>query len=347
MSTTNNLPVHKVTSIFLDRDLIVSDTFHNGKNNRFLLDFGRQISTTENSMMAVSNFSVPYSWFNITTVLENNLYYYVWYDADSTSTDFPSGAASGGNVFAVSLSDGYYSLTEMNAYLQWIMIKNGHYLVDSNGNYIYFLEIVYNVNKYRFQLNSYPLPSTLPVGWSNPAGVIVFDHIGAINTPVNGYYYCPKMLLPKISLLSNNIFTYFGFDDSASLLTALSIGNVRILPATTTPPVGFTSIAVLGENAPAQTPIHSICLTCEKYIDNPLRSNSVHQVSSFVLTTQNINNTFGADIQNSIFFLNWIPLLKNQEMKKIEFRLIDQDGNDLYLQDNDVSIEIIITDLRY
>lgn len=86
---------------------------------------------------------------------------------------------------------------------------------------------------------------------------------------------------------------------------------------------------------------------CFSYIDNPLRSTAEHPVSTFVVTTQNVSVPFGSDIANSNFFTTWIPLLGNQTISKLVFKLLDQEGDAVMLQDPDTNIELLITDLRY
>ena len=120
----NNKPVHPISSIFLDQDLLLNPG--NG-NNQFKFDFPRQVTTTSTSRMSVSNFSVPYSWFNITQAFGNNQLAYVWFDGASNSALYPSSTQKGGTVVNITLPDGFYDLPTMNAYLQFVMVKNGHY----------------------------------------------------------------------------------------------------------------------------------------------------------------------------------------------------------------------------
>lgn len=341
----NNKPVHPISSIFLDQDLLIN---LGSGNNQFKFDFPRQVSTTPTSRMSVSNFSVPYSWFNITQAFGNNQFAYVWFDGASTSTLYPSSSGKGGTVVNITLPDGFYDLPTLNAYLQYIMVQNGHYLIDQNGDYVYYLEFMYNVTSYRIQLNSYQLPNSLPSGWTAGSGV---SFTGANTAP----FWTPKLVLITNPLTNSDpsvnpdLFDFFGFSNAGQYLTQSAPGfsyPVRILPATSYPLAGYSVQSQNAENSPVQTPVHCICLTCN-YIDNPIRSNSQHAVSTFVVTTQNITSSFGNDISNSNFFTTWIPLLANQTISTMYFSLLDQEGNPIILQDPDSNIELLITDLRY
>lgn len=344
---SSNLVVRPISSIFINKALCTN--VGNG-NNTFVFTFQRNVQTTDSSRISVSNFSVPYSWFNVTAALRNNQYKYVWYDGNSGSTDFPAptqpgGAVgvNGGSVFTVTMPNGNYDVTTLNAYLQFAMIQNGHYLVDQNGNYVYFLEWEYNISLYRIQFNSFRLPNALPAGWSNPAGVISFvDTLGTGNIAP---FYNPKFLLYNQPLGSSttSLFSFLGYNPSP--LTTLTSGLVcRVLPSTANQSV--LKISVLGDDAPQQTPDHSVCLSCSM-VDNPLRSSVTNQVSTFIVTTQNVNVSFGNDIVNSNFFTTWIPLLQNQQFRSLTFQLTAQDGTLLNLEDVDTSIELLLTDLRY
>jgi hypothetical protein len=59
---------------------------------------------------------------------------------------------------------------DINEYLQSVMIVQKHYLIDDNGDYVYYLEWKEKPVRYAVQLNCYATPSALPSGWSYPAG---------------------------------------------------------------------------------------------------------------------------------------------------------------------------------
>ena len=100
---------------------------------------------------------IPYSNFNIMSIYNNNKFMYV-------SPELPA------TFYMVTFPDGFYTLDDMNYFLQQEMIKNGHYLVNSYGENVYYLKMSTNQQRYRIQLDSFVVPATLPSGWSNPGG---------------------------------------------------------------------------------------------------------------------------------------------------------------------------------
>lgn len=106
--------------------------------------------------ISVSQISIYYSWRNISSTYGNNTFSYVWCDGTTTSVTIP---------------DGYYSIDDLNAYLQSVMVSKTHYLVNSSGQYVYYLEFVTSSTYYSVVLNSYPVPTALPTGYSTPSGV--------------------------------------------------------------------------------------------------------------------------------------------------------------------------------
>jgi len=112
-----------------------------------------------NEQIALTSASVFYSWNNIDPSYNNTTgLHYIW----------------NGNTFPIVFEAGMYgSAEELNIYLEYIMFQNGHYLLDAQGSPVYYLELSTNSIFYTFGVESRPLPTTLPEGWSNPAGVVL------------------------------------------------------------------------------------------------------------------------------------------------------------------------------
>lgn len=141
-------------TIVLTRGNVVAGS----NNNTLVYNFPNSVDLT-GAEVAVSNITMYYSWENINaTTLNNNKFNYYW---GVTPTKFE-----------VILPNGLYELADINAFLQWTFIKNGHYLVNGAGQYVYYAELVINPTEYAVQLNTYPVPTSLPVGYSNPAGLV-------------------------------------------------------------------------------------------------------------------------------------------------------------------------------
>jgi len=147
-----------VSTIILNQSNIVN---LNSGNNQLVFKFPSSVRLS-NHALAVSNVSMFYSWYNISSALQNNTFQYTW-STDGTTIS---------NTYNVVIPDGTYNISDINAFLQNEMINNGDYLVDASGNYIYYLDMVVNAVEYGIQLNSFAVPTALPSGWTNPAGLV-------------------------------------------------------------------------------------------------------------------------------------------------------------------------------
>lgn len=223
--------------------LNASNIIHDGFNNKLVYKFPNSI-TFKNKYISVSNISMYYSWFNILQSLNNNLFTYTW----------TVGAIS--TVYNILIPDGLYEIADINKYIQFVCVNNGHYLINAGLN-IYFFELLVNPNRYAVQLNTYQVPIALPAGYSQPsnfAGYPTQTFNPIINFPFNfndivGYgsiggvyfssddninnvyvaptasksnYYVTKDLLGTISYLSN---VYPNVQPNSSIF--FSISNIN------------------------------------------------------------------------------------------------------------------------
>lgn len=163
-------------------------------NSTLVYNFPNSVSFP-NHEISVQSISMYYSWVNISNSpsLNNNNFTYTWTDAVSTLT------------YTVTIPNGIYELADINNYLQFVMINNGHYLINSSGQNVYYAELIVNVNKYSFDINTFPVPTSLPSGWvtpvANPAtGALAFTSfpLVAIN---------PIITLPA----TNNFYKIMGY----------------------------------------------------------------------------------------------------------------------------------------
>jgi hypothetical protein len=218
------------------RTLILNSTniIAGSNNTQLTYNFPAGSVQFKDDEIAVSSLSIFYSWFNINSSLYNNAtYVYKWL----------------GVSYTVTMPDGNYSVSELNTYLQNVMITNGHYLVNASSQNVYYLEWILNPTYYAVQLNSYPIPTALPVGWSNPAGV-VFPAVAET---------------PQIQILSTN-----NFKDIVGF-------NAGTYPS----PVQATNYSKLSDNAPQVSPVNSVVMECN-LINNPYSTPS-KLIYSFVV----------------------------------------------------------------
>ena len=140
--------------LVLNQSNIVQD----GQNNKLVYKFPNSV-VLKDKYIAVSNISMFYSWFNITSSYGNNTITYVW-TSGLTNTSYD-----------IVIPDGLYDIVDINNYCQFVMIQNSTYWINSTtGDYVYPFEIILNVNRYAVQINTYLIPTSTPSGYTIPSG---------------------------------------------------------------------------------------------------------------------------------------------------------------------------------
>jgi len=136
-----------------------SNLVQDGQNNKLIYRFPNSVQFKDN-YIALSSASVYYSWFNISSSKNNNVFTYNWLDGAGAST-----------TYTITIPDGLYEVSTLNKLLQFSFIQNGHYLVDENGLNVYYAEFLVNPSRYAVEITTYLFPTALPTGWTNPATV--------------------------------------------------------------------------------------------------------------------------------------------------------------------------------
>lgn len=137
--------------------VLTSANVEGNDNNTFVYNFPNSV-ILKDKYIAVSSITMYYCWFNIRSSYNNNTFTYSW-TVGGVSTNY--------NVI---LPDGLYEIADINSYLQWTMIENGHYLIDTAGDNVYYAELVVNPTRNKVQLNTYQVPTSLPTGFTQPSG---------------------------------------------------------------------------------------------------------------------------------------------------------------------------------
>ena len=279
-------------TIIINGNNVVANTL----NDTYKYSFPNGAVTFSNDQIAVASISIYFSWFNITSATtasryNNNVYQYIWTDG------------GGSNTYTVTMPDGYYEVSDLNAYLQYTMVQNGHYLVDGTGDFVYYLEMVINPTFYGVQVNSYPLPTALPAGFSNPAG-IVFPAVAST---------------PQLTILpTNNFGTVIGF------------------AAGTYPPVvQATNYSAISSVAPQITPINSIIMTCNLL-------NNIYANPNTLLYSFNPSGTrFGELISIQVPQFAFVDILDGQ-YTDFQIQFFDQNLTRIYINDSNIAVLLVI-----
>jgi hypothetical protein len=135
----------------------------------------------ENSEICVSQVQIPYSWYNISAFYSNNSFQFIdWLNVTRTIT----------------LPDGFYTIADIQNYLELYFINNGLYLIN-NGINVYYFSMYTNQTYYKNQFVFYNVPTSLPLGYTQPSNFI-------------GYPL--TTLAPQFVVLNNNFTIFSGFN---------------------------------------------------------------------------------------------------------------------------------------
>lgn len=281
-----------------------------GKNSRYTVYFTGGATLTESSRIAIANIRVPYSWYNITALKGNNTFEYIVPFRGQISR-------------TVVIPDGHYTISELNTYLQSVFILHGDYLVDNNGKYVYYGEIVFNLVRYRAQFSSYQFPAALPVGWTDP-NTLFPTPPGSTD---RGVYF----------LIPSTMGLYFGLD-----IPSL----VREIPADSS----IANVSELSDTSPVVEPIQALFIHCS-YANNRLNpvstgpyGSGLHGADTVVGCVQ-IRTVYGDYIHGSQLFAAWIPL-KNSATNRLDFWVTDQENKDVIFEDTGTVIEFLLSNTQ-
>ena len=240
--------------------------------------------------VALQNLNIYYSWNNITAAYKNNSFSYTWVVGVAVTT------------YVVTLPDGFYTIGQINAYLQSVMYANNHYLINGAGNYVYYLEIVANSIQNAFQINSYPIPTSLPAGYTAPAGW------GGYPTSLS----TPQFIIP-----ATNIQTLLGFTVASYPLA-----------------IQTTAYSAISNMTPQISPVTSVFLMCNLVKNNLSRPNQI-------LYNFSPNTTYGSQIQITPPFQVFVPIQQGS-YPSITISFLDQNFNPLVIGDSNISILLAI-----
>lgn len=209
----------------------------NGRNNQMIYRFPNSVQF-KNSMITFVSCSIYYSWFNISASLGNNTFSYNWINGAGVKT-----------TYTLTVPDGLYEIASLNQYLQFIFIQNGHYLVNSSAQNVYYAEFIVNPARYAIQINTFLFPTALPVGWTNPATV-----------PFPPQSFNPVITLPP------NINTILGY--VAGFSTEQNLNNAYIAPVSQyVSKLANGTLSYISTSAPNVQPNNSLLFSMSN-IDN-------------------------------------------------------------------------------
>jgi len=276
------------------KEIILNNTFVSSDNSTYTYRFplGSQPTFEKGDKIALDSLSMYYSWPSITSSNGNNTFQYVWLGTTTT----------------VTVPDGFYTIADLNAYLQYVMIANKHYLVDASGNYVYYLNFSTNSVRYAVQLDVSPIPTALPSGYSTPWGT----GTAAWSFPTTSTY--PQIIIPS----SNSISKIIGF-------------NAGTYPSSTS---GSTTYSKISDFTPQVTPVSSVVVTCSLL-------NNHYSIPNNLLYSFAPNTTYGSQINITPPSKTFVDM-QGGKVSEFSITFLDQNFNKLKIQDNNIVILLTI-----
>ena len=276
------------------RTLILNSTniVNDGFGNTLKYNFPNGGVRLTNKKIGVCTVQMYYSFFNIDgSAYGNNTLSYRWFD---------------NQTYQIIIPDGFYTVEQLNTYLQFVFVANKHYMVNSTtGGFVYFAELVTNAQYYNIQLNCYPLSAS-----SATLNTWILPDLANWTIPT-------VSIVPQITINSN-----FG----------LIIGfNNGTYPSNNTSAVIYSKISDI---APQVSPVNSLLISCSLV-------NSPYGIPTNILHSFSPNAQFGSLITSSStqFAMNDIS---DGFYNDFTIRILDQDGKNIKIRDKSIVIVLVI-----
>lgn len=271
-----------------------------GSNNSTLVYNFPTSVRFDNHQIAVQSVNMYYSWQNInSTSLKNNTFSYTWVVGGTTTT------------YNVVIPNGLYEISDINNFLQYTFIQAGQYLINSTGQYVYYAEFIVNPNTYAVNIITYPVPTSLPSGWSTPTA--------NSQTGSSAWGGFPTTFFNPLITINANFSLIMGY--TAGFQTSQNTGNNTVLT--------YTS-SISPQVQPNPTALMTISNISNEY-SSP--SSVIHSVVPDV--------GFGELIKSIPNEYVWCRLLKGT-LSSLFVRFVGQDANNLAILDPNMTIILLI-----
>jgi hypothetical protein len=270
--------------------VINSSNYVIGSKNRYEYRLPQTSYFPAGSGIGVSNIAIYNSIQNINEKRGNNLLTLNWL----------------GTEYTFKIENGYYSVSDLNHYLQNQCILNGLYLTKNSGaDNFYFIELVINSIRYSTSLNIYVIPTDAQassLGYTKP---------------------------------SNATWSYPVSPETPSITFGQQFGNLIGQTFGTFPPtLQSSNIQYLSTQTPVISPVDSLILTCNLI-------NSKYSIPSNILFTVPISSALGSLIQVNISSIVYNTILP-QNFSSISITIYDQLFNAVELQDTEMTLTLVI-----
>lgn len=280
--------------VLTENNLVRSGNFNASVNlkpyNRLYFDLPMDLTGKK---IALQKTSLYYSWPNISST--NNTFQISWLVA-GTYTDV--------NV-TIPANYNFADVSELNNYLQTVMIANGFYLIDANNDNVYYMSLVANPTTYGISLVQLKVPTSLPSGYTQPSNFV-------------GYPTTSKTM--KFTTDASDFNLLIGFAKSTTF--------------------NGDTIATTYNNSftPQFSPVSSIFLKCS-HANNKL---SLNLDSTIIYSFTTKGTLYGSLIEIEPVNIVYYTISTTSNVLIMDFT--DQNNNPLPIQDPNITILLLISD---
>ena len=181
-----------ILNLVLNSNNVVSGS----NNTRYRYKFNAPLEILDEAEMSITNVTIPYSIFNVTKINSNNQF----------TMSYPIG--TGTYTFTQTIPDGFYSVTNLNSYIQSLFVAQGFYLIDGQGNYVYYFQLLYNPTYYAVQIVSTSIPTSLPAGYTAPSTWTGYPTAGTLSVSFSPNGGLGKILGFPAGIVNSNATSY-------------------------------------------------------------------------------------------------------------------------------------------
>ena len=327
-------------------------------NNQYKYNFlNGGLTVPEGSEMSISQITIPYSWYNISAALGNNQFFY----------SIPS--SSGFTTVTVTLTDGFYTITDLNNALSASLKANGFYFYNAtnplasgvsnipSSQIIYPIQFGTNANNYTNTITLVYIPNssgnvtaqlgtnwvwagaTYPTNAALPT-VTIFQQSG-VN--ISGSTYGLGNILgftngtyPSTSALYYGLVTTFSTNvPSITNSVPVTINGNSLANYTYTGSGGSVTIGAANPTfPPLGSKVNGVIVRCNLIENNITFPTDI--LDSFPLTS-----TFGQNISYLPIADNSVKM-KTGKFSSLTIQFVDQNYNPITILDNNVLISLLI-----
>lgn len=243
--------------------------------------------------IAVGQVNIWNSFYTITAQKNNNKFQYIQPTAATSVTR------------TVVIPDGTYSVSQLNEVLQFNLIINKDYMIDGSGNYVYFMEFLWNPTAGLIELICYPLP-TVAGTYTQPVGALALPS-SPLTPQLVVYPYTTNLFGEVIGFAAGS----FPSAAQSTIYNVLATAQDRLYPVT------------------------SLNLTCSM-LYNTLA------LPCTLLYSFNLSSTsFGDITSDTPVEFAFVPI-KDGIYNDFDITFLDQDNNPVYVRDTDLNVVLVI-----